>query len=738
MKQKSKRLIHQRLAGAVVTFLLMIWQFFPLQPLSHTLERLDGIIYDYRLNILPPWPESVTNIQIVDIDERSLHIHGRMPWPRKQFAELVKKLTDLGAITIAFDILFTEPEINPAESVLALLSDADSKSSVEIIAEQLDGDRHFATSFAENEVVLATLFHHDVDIRKGMMKSSTIVGSVANKSHKLHRFSGYSANTELIANPAVGQGFVNVVPDVDGFIRRAPLVVVNQGVAYPSLALEAFRSYSLADEVTLEWQQPEQSNMAAVHIGKSRIPTDNHGQLLIPFRSVPFYYSYTSAADILAGKIGDSRFNNAVVFVGTSAIGLADLRTTPVSINFPGVEIHATIFDALMSPESLPYRPDWWQGAVFVFLLFYALILTLILPRLGAISGELFALSILVLATGSNFLLWRWQAIDLPLTSILVLIFSLSGYFISYGYLSENKRRKQVKAVFDRYVSPAHIDEMLEQPQEMNLKGQKKFLTVLYADIRDFTKLSESLTPEQLSTWLNRVFSPLTSDIFTHKGTIDKYVGDMVMAFWGAPLSDERQASHAVATAFAMQASIEKLNKAFSAEGLPLVRIGIGINSGMMNVGDMGSEYRLSYTVLGDAVNLGSRIESLTKYYGVCLLMSEFTKNAAIKEPQSNWKEQDFLLIDKVNVKGKTVPITLYSPIPAVEGDLFKQQCYLFEQALALYFQTEFAQAKAYLNKLDESFVYKRLLALYLQRIETLIDKPLPIDWNGVYSHKQK
>ncbi len=722
----------------MIALLLLIWQFVPIQPFSGALERLDGIIYDFRLTMLPAWPNSVTNIQIVDIDEISLEQFGRMPWPRKQFAELTRLLTHRGAIVIVFDILFSEAEANAAESVITLLTDPTVKDKVQSLATQLDGDAIFGQSISENEVVLATLFHQEQQITKGVLLDGELLGHPPSNEHKLHRFSGYSSNIGKLASHAIGQGFVNVVPDNDGFVRRAPLVVTNQGNIYPSLALDAFRAYSFAEHIELEWQPPKNTMLSAVKIGQTRIPTDKHGQLLIPFRHSPYYYPYTSAADVLAGRINDDRFDNAIVFIGTSAIGLADLRTTPVGLLFPGVEIHATVLDALMSPNTIPFRPDWWQGAVFLILVTIALTLILVLPRLGAVKSECFALFVLMLIIIINFSLWRWNMVDLPLTSSFIMTLALSGYFISYGYLSENKLRTQVKAIFDRYVSPTHIEEMLTQPEVLDMKGQNKFITVLYADIRNFTRLSESLSPEQLTMWLNRVFSPLTRDIFNHQGTIDKYVGDMVMAFWGAPLHDAEQANHAIATAFAMQVSLVELNKQFTQEGLPSVSIGVGINSGMMNVGDMGSEYRLSYTVLGDAANLGARIESLTKFYGVPLLISEFTKSAVLNEPNTTYSSEDFVLIDKVHVKGKSVPVTLYLPLSPSLDTEFRQLWSTFNQVLTLYFSGKFHQASQVLDELSGEFPYPILSDVYQKRLKYLLNNPPENDWDGVYKHSQK
>lgn len=738
MKLTSKRVVAQTVTGIVITMVMLGWQFLPLGPISEVLNRLDGIIYDLRLKELPPWPESIANIQIVDIDENSLHAIGRMPWPRAKFAQLTQKLTDMGAVTIAFDILFTEPEVNPAERVIAHLAKTSDKNAVRAIAAELDGDGMLASSFMTNEVVLANLFHHESNIQKGALKPSPVVQKLTTTRDSLYRFSGYSANTDKLARFATGQGFVNVVPDIDGFVRRSPLVIVNGENIYPSLALDTFRVYSLIDEITLEWHSEQKAFLSGINIGQSKIPTDNKGNLLIPFRESAFHYPYTSAAEVMMGKVADDRFDNAVVFVGTSATGLADLKATPVGINYPGVEIHATIFDALLMPTYLPSRPDWWKGAVLIKIIVIALTLLLFLPRLGAITSEIFVASLLLVVVGSNFFAWQQYAVDLPLMSSALLTIVLAGYFIGYGYLSENNRRKQVKKAFERYVSPEHIDEMLEQPSSLNLVGQKKQLTVMFSDIRDFTAISESLTPEQLSSWLNAVFSPLTRDIFSQQGTIDKYVGDMVMAFWGAPLEVKNQASNAVTAAIRMQESIDSLNAVFRQNNLPCVEVGIGINTGMMNVGDMGSNYRLSYTVLGDAVNLGSRIESLTKFYGVNILLSEFTRMAMIEESESNWSTEDFIVVDKVSVKGRVEPVVLYVPIlPNVSTDE-REQCQIFNEAMQAYFERQFKQANAKLQAINKGFRHQTLKAIYRQRVKAYLAEVPSDGWDGVFIHKQK
>ena len=735
----NKHYFSQVAIGLVITLAVLTLQFAPVSYLSKVVNRLDGILYDLKLSYLAPWSASETNIHIIDIDEQSLQTIGRMPWPRSQFAALTEKLTELGAITIAFDILFTEPEINPANKVLSKLVDPQSINQVKAIAQTLDGDYWFAQAMQQNEVILATLFHQQKNIQKGHLATAKLNNLGDNSHHHLHTFAGYSANTEKLAKQAISQGFVNAVFDDDGFIRRSPLVIEHNGNIYPSLALAAFQSYTLADNIELHWQQQQQQAfLTAVKIGHAVIPTDNKGQLLLPFRKSAYYYPYTSAADILMNKITDDRFENAVVFIGTSATGLADLRTTPVSLTFPGVEIHATLFDALMSPETQPYRPDWWQAAVAILLIFCGLFFALLLPKLSPRATEVIALLTFIFVVCSNLVLWQKSYIDLPLTSLILLIMALSTYYISYGFIKESSRRKQVKAIFEQYVPPAHINEILEQPDSANLIGKKKNLTVLFSDIRSFTTIAEQLPPEQLSLWLNQFFSAITRNIFQHQGTIDKYVGDMVMAFWGAPLNDEQQATHSVKSAFAMLSTVEQLKTVYQDKGWPTVQIGIGINSGEMNVGDMGSRYRLNYTVLGDAVNLGSRLESLTKYYNLALLIGEQTKRCIADESPMWFSELALLTVDKVNVKGKSQPVTIYSPIAAQATDEQINQCQQFNKMINHYFCREFKLAQQVLTAISHDFFNAKLLSIYQQRISEMLANPPNDDWQGVVIHQEK
>ncbi|RVU40150.1 adenylate/guanylate cyclase domain-containing protein [Rheinheimera riviphila] len=735
--------------------LVLTLQWLPPPGLERSLLRLEGLLYDAKVQYLPPWPRSVSNIQIVDIDEASLHEIGRMPWDRSQFERLTTRLAEAGAVLVVYDVLFSEPQANVALTALhswpqqATLSDG-QRQSLLTYAAGLDPDLQFAATMQSVEVVLANVLHRHGRLRTGQIGHISDTGQTVQQSVQQQRpagttpfepFSGFAAPISSLANAASGQGFINAEADADGFIRRVALLHELDKQLYPSLALEAFRVYSLVEQLQPAWlQQAGHAYLQGVQIGNSLIRTDQQGRILIPFRGGARHYPYSSAADVLRDRIDDQRFDQAVVFVGTSATGLADLQATPTSLTFPGVEIHATVFDGLMAPDSLPYRPDWWAGAMLLQLLMLGMFCLWLFPRLGPLSSVAAALLLMLLAVGVNLWLWRVQVLDLPLLNLLLLLVLLSVYYISYGFVRETRRRKQINAVFDQYLPPAHIQRLLDDPGSVSLAGEKKQLSVLFCDIRSFTAISEQMSAQELKLWLNQYFSVMTQAIQAHDGTIDKYVGDMVMAFWGAPLAEPAHASKSILAAFAMLHALELLNQQYQAAGKPVARIGIGIHTGEMNVGDMGSDFRRSYTVIGDAVNLGSRLEGLTKFYGVPLLVSEDTKAEA--------SELAYLLVDKVRVKGKQIPIRIYLPLDSDIKEPLLSHCQTFEQALAAYFQQQFIQAREQLlelqqalqvdAKLPEQPNLSGLITLYLQRIDAFLQQGPGADWDGSYSHASK
>jgi adenylate cyclase len=339
---------------------------------------------------------------------------------------------------------------------------------------------------------------------------------------------------------------------------------------------------------------------------------------------------------------------------------------------------------------------------------------------------------LLVLIGWFNYWLWLHQGISLMLTTSLLLIFLVGMYNLSLGFFKANSQKKMIKSIFDQYVPPAHIDKMLADPDSVNLDGERKVMTVLFSDIRSFTSISESLSASELKNLLNKYFNPITKSIFDHKGTIDKYVGDMVMAFWGAPLDDPQHAENALNAALDMQVITERLRGEFKNVGLPEIHVGIGLNTGSMSVGDMGSEYRRSYTVLGDAVNLGARLESLTKFYGVECLVSENTKE--------HCPSHVFRFIDRVKVKGKSEAITIYEPLnkQQLASTTLESESHLYQQAYQYYLDQDWSAAEQSFTKLMSEFTERKIYQIYLTRLSTLKEQPSTGKWDGVFTHTDK
>jgi len=730
----------------------------PIPSIKQAVERLEGIVYDIRLNATLPEQvrETDFNIFVVDIDEKSLEEVGRFPWTRTIVKDLVSKMVDAGVVVIGFDIAFSEPELNPIDKVLSSsLAEkiySENQSLFAELKQELDADQQLASVLGDTDVVLGILFQDDRNVQVGTLKPSTIQIDDPNINAKdLTRrvYQGQLSNVEAIQEAAIGQGFFNSAPDPDGYIRRAFTVVEHNGQFYSSLALEAARLYSLADYVEVETQQigEDQHSISAVKFGNFRVPTDEYGRVLIPYRGEQKSFPYVSATDILHDRVAQEIMENGIALIGTSAVGLADLRATPVGLQYPGVEVHANVLEGFLQATKVQmqqasadvqeetnlfsYRPDYWQAATYLQILILGVLLSLILPQYGPVKMALVALVSVALVISFNLYLWQ-SKVEMPVLPPLALVLTISIYNLTRGFFAESSNRQQIKSMFDQYVPPAHIDKMLDDPKSVSLDGERKQMSVLFSDIRSFTSISERLSANELKDLLNEYFSPITQSIFEHQGTIDKYVGDMVMAFWGAPLDDPNHAENAVIGGFDMLRLTAELRQQFVDKGWPAIHVGIGINTGDMNVGDMGSEYRRAYTVLGDAVNLGSRLEGLTKFYGLEFLVSEFTK--------AQCPNITFRPVDKVKVKGKDEAVAIFEPVcltdtldPALTAELA-----LLETAYQSYLNQQWSEAKERYNELVALKPEKQLYLLYLERIEQLKDMSLGENWDGSFTHTSK
>jgi len=705
------------------------------------LNRLEAIPYDIRLKLSIPFQmDNNPPIYIVDIDEASLKKEGRWPWSRAKLALLIEKLHESGVIVTALDFVQSEAETNPA-TYLQSIARVQDKKPPEWFAEfekSLDSDRLFAQSIKDKEIVLGYPFHHKLSLQRGKIHASPVQHIPPDYLKRLTvtRMSGYTANLEQFTKNATASGFFSITPDQDGSIRRAPLITRYNDTLYPSLALEVARLYLLEENIKIHSVAAGNiRTITHINLGKSHIPTDAQGQILIPYRGKKHHFPYISASQVLHAKQAIKQLAGSIVLIGTSAVGLADLRPTPVQASFPGVEIHANILYGILHPEIISHTHDQEYAVTVVWIVLLTIIMTLLYPLLQPLSLVLSGTALLFATFGFNLWLWMTQHIHMPVVLSLLLVMATSSIYVVHHLLKENRERRRIHGMFGQYVPLDHINKLIDNPKQISTDGERREMTVLFSDIRNFTALSEPLTTRKLKTFLNQYLTPITEIIFSNHGTIDKYVGDMVMAFWGAPLKNPKHAEQAVIAALEMQQKITGLQDSFSKLGLTTVSAGIGIHTGNMNVGDMGSDFRRAYTVLGDAVNLGSRLESLTKFYGVKILVSEDTKNQC---PENIV----FRYIDYVQVKGKQDAIKIYEPV-GLKNTLSESslaQLEKHQEAFILYLGKQWQAAKILFYELLQN-PYRasdeRLYRVYLERIEELSAYTTD-GWNGVYTHLSK
>jgi len=707
-------------------------------------DRLEWVAYDLRAR-LSPFDDAAADapVVVVEIDDASLHQLGRWPWPRARLARLTQRLLDSGAAVVALDMILAEAEVDPVTEVLDGLASQgivlapDTAEAMARVRADHAGDERLAAVLRDQPVVLGlTVNFADAPAQGALPTPLLEVSGRPQVGRGIPAFSAYSGNLELLQEAGGLAGAISVRPDADGVIRRVPLLFRSGEKIYGSLALETVLQYLGIRELGL-LRAPASSGagLEAISLaGLQRIPTDSSGQMLIPYRSGSPWFARVSAAAVLAGDFEPRLFDSAIVIVGTTAAGLHDLRSTPVDQLMPGVHIQASIVAGLLN-GGVPHASRWMTGADIFLLLVVGITLALLLPRLRPVVLLVTALAAVALIVAGNLWAWREHGLVFSLALPAALVFWLTLLNLGWGFAVEQRDRRQLKAMFGEYVPAAHIDRMLDDPgARSSLAGEDRQLTVLFADIRDFTTISEAIGAHELKRFLDFYFTPLTEAVFRHDGTIDKYVGDMIMAFWGAPLDDPDHRRNAVGAALEMLHAADGLKAALKERGWPEIRIGIGVNSGVMSVGDMGSRYRRNYTVIGDAVNLGSRVEGLSKHYGVPLLISEFTAQGL---------EQGFLLrrIDRVRVKGKREAVTLLQPLCASidADDRLRDRAEVFDQALEAYFAARWDDAEALLRRAGRHEADRVLCDVFLGRIDQLrAAATTDGEWDGVFVHRQK
>lgn len=706
------------------------------------LTRLDAVLYDWRFQLLPPQRPARLPIVIVDLDEATQRREGRWPWDRAKVADLVLALQQRGAGLIGFDVVFSEPGVNPAQALLNAANLPDSAVSfLQRIEADFDGDATFSATLNSN-VLLGYFFHADGG-KVGTLPFPFLEMTAAEAARSaLISLPDYTANLSLLSDHALSGGFIVAVPDADGIVRRMPLAMRFENGVYASLTLEMARLALGAPWLKLvQADSGSRLVVTGIQVGKHlTIPVDGSAQVLVPYRGKAGSYPVVSATGVLRGDAPADQLqalDGALVLVGTSALGLSDLRTMPLQTGYPGVEAHANVLDtilqAALGENTFYQQPDWQPGVTFVMLLVSGLLLALLLPSLTPWMMLLVSAGWLVLIIMSNLLLWHYAHFALPLAMQLVMVLSLTGLNIAGGFLKTNRQKRAIQTLFGEYVPPAYVERMVAQPDLVSLQGEQREMTVLFADVLNFTAMSEALSATELKDLLNRYLTAITEVIFQNHGTIDKYVGDMVMAFWNAPLDDPEHASHAVRAALQMQERMISLRQEFEQDQLPVFHIGIGLNTGLMNVGDMGSSYRRAYTVMGDAVNLASRLEGVTRFYDAPILLSAATQSLA---PQFVYRT-----VDRIRVKGKREPVDIFQPLgdPGQMDADRSQLLDTYHSALAYYRERRWAKAAELLIRLKQQDPQRhRLYSLYLGRINDNDVNCLPPDWDAVYDHETK
>ena len=472
--------------------------------------------------------------------------------------------------------------------------------------------------------------------------------------------------------------------------------------------------------------------MEWIKVGPYTIPVDEEAAALIPYRGPKGTFAYVSLTDVLNDRVKPEALSGKIALVGTSAPGLQDLRSTPVGSVFPGVEIHANMIAGILN-QSIKQRPAYMLGAEVVLLFLGGVALSLLIPMLSALWATVAATAGFALITGLNFLVWSAADMVLPLAASILMTAFLYTMNMAYGYFVESRSKRQFTELFGQYVPPELVDKMASDPQKYSMEPKAAELTILFSDVRGFTGISEALRPEELREYINQYLTDMSSIIRSkYNGTLDKYIGDAIMAFWGAPVEDPQHARNGVLAGLEMQKECEVLNARFAARGWPTLKIGVGLNSGNVRVGDMGSQVRRAYTVMGDAVNVSSRLEGRTKYYGVGILAGEATRNAV--------KDVVFREIDRIRVKGKDAAVTIYEPLglESEVGAQMREELKLWNQTLRAYRAQQWDQADVNLLNLQRMNPDCGLYRNFSERIAQKRRNPPPPGWDGVTAFDEK
>ncbi|MBR1151377.1 CHASE2 domain-containing protein [Bradyrhizobium sp. JYMT SZCCT0428] len=683
-----------------------------------------------------PRKKTARPVTIVDIDDKSLEKIGQWPWPRTRLADLVTELTNLGAVVIAFDVVFSEPDrLNPefvADTYRNL--DEETRSRLRSLP---SNDQVFADAIRASRVVLG---ESGLPEEMGVLDKTLPVTGLAMLGEEPQRFMfefpGLLRNTKVLEHAAAGRGLFTIKPERDGIVRRVPMIMQAQGQTMPSLSFEMLRVATGSGTILIK---AEKAGIKSLGIKGFQLPTDGNGQLWVHYARHDASL-YVPAINVLEKTVAPEKIAGKLVLIGTSAVGLNDIKTTPVSRAMPGVEIHAQVLESALTGEVIS-QPIFGISIEFATAVLFGLLVIAFAPLFGPVTlvalGAAFATALI----GTSWYFYSQHRLLIDFTYPLISTTSIYLTLIFSSFVREQKQRKQIRNAFSQYMSPALVAQLAQSPEKLVLGGEEREMTIMFSDMRGFTSISETYKrdPQGLTALMNRFLTPLTNAILHRKGTIDKYMGDAIMAFWNAPLDDKDHQLNACEAALDMLERVDELNQErmeeAEEEGRPFIplNVGVGLNTGTCVVGNMGSDMRFDYSVFGDSVNLASRLEGQSKEYGFPIIVGSKTA-LAVKDKFA------ILELDFIMVKGKKEPEVIYAIAgreDTAQSGRFQRLRNLTIEMLACYRGRDWQGALAAIERgrhTDEVRSLELLFNLYEARILNFQEAPPPEDWNGAFA----
>ena len=683
-----------------------------------------------------PRKKTARPVTIVDIDDKSLEKLGQWPWPRTRLADLVTELTNLGAVVIAFDVVFSEPDrLNPefvADTYRNL--DEETRSRLRSLP---SNDQVFADAIRASRVVLG---ESGLPEELGVLDKTLPVTGLAMLGEEPQRFMfefpGLLRNTKVLEHAAAGRGLFTIKPERDGIVRRVPMIMQAQGQTMPSLSFEMLRVATGSGTILIK---AEKAGIKSLGIKGFQLPTDGNGQLWVHYARHDASL-YVPAINVLEKTVAPEKIAGKLVLIGTSAVGLNDIKTTPVSRAMPGVEIHAQVLESALTGEVIS-QPIYGISIEFATAVLFGLLVIAFAPLFGPVTlvalGAAFATALI----GTSWYFYSQHRLLIDFTYPLISTTAIYLTLIFSSFVREQQQRKQIRNAFSQYMSPALVAQLAQSPEKLVLGGEEREMTIMFSDMRGFTSISETYKrdPQGLTALMNRFLTPLTNAILHRKGTIDKYMGDAIMAFWNAPLDDKDHQLNACEAALDMLERVDELNQErmeeAEEEGRPFIplNVGVGLNTGTCVVGNMGSDMRFDYSVFGDSVNLASRLEGQSKEYGFPIIVGSKTA-LAVKDKFA------ILELDFIMVKGKKEPEVIYAIAgreDTAQSGRFQRLRNLTIEMLACYRGRDWEGALAAIERgrrTDEVRSLELLFNLYEARIRDFQEAPPPEDWNGAFA----